>query len=375
MGNTDKLKVLFLSRAYSQRSGGMERLSWELIHELSQHPDIEAHVLAYPTPDTANQPAVRQSSILFALKILPRAITIARSVDVVHLGDPALSFVGWLLQRIYAVPVAVTVHGLDITYQSKPYQMYLQLFFTSFDGYLPISHHVQKLLSNHRITGTQIILNPGVYDRFFDPTIDNKKLLELLRDRGYDFKNNQKLLLTCGRLIPRKGHEWFIKHVLPSIPRAYYVIAGEGPEYRAICAAAQRYKVDKRVAMLGRVTENDLKTLYNTADIFVQPNIAVENDVEGFGLVLLEAALCKRPIVAARINGITDAIHDGKNGVLIESNNAEVWISALTTFIEQPQAYPVSTQSARAYTLAEFSWDKIKTRYIKALQAIAHRDA
>lgn len=355
------MKILFITRAYGEQAGGMERLSYEFIQAARQHPNIDVTVIANETEPGITLTQARIRSILFAVKVIPRAFAAAKEADVIHLGDPVISLVGWVIKTFLRKRVVVAVHGLDVTYPSFLYQLYLSIFFQNFDVYLPISSHVKKLLQTHRITGTVSVLSPGVTDRYFDETITRRtlaKLLSLPQDAA-----DTKILLTVGRLVHRKGHAWFIRNVLPHLPgRILYVIAGTGPADSSIQRAIEDAKQADRVRLLGRVTDADLKVMYNTVDIFVQPNIPTQTDAEGFGLVLLEAALCNRPVVAANIEGIPDAIHSGKNGTLVPAGNPNAWVAALINLA--PVTHP------RGYTLLTFGWPAIIDRYHSLIQQV-----
>lgn len=344
------MKLLVISRAYGTQAGGMERLSYEMVEALRSQPGFEIKVIHHH--------GRRLASPLFVLTSLPKVIQAAHWADHIHLGDPLLSFTGWLLKIITRKPVSVTVHGLDILYPNFLYQLYLKLFFDRLTSYFPISQHVKRLLQSRHVPGHVDVLVPGITDQYFDTTINRSQLDTVLHRPTA----NKKVLLTVGRLVKRKGHAWFIKNVFPKLPADYlYVIAGSGPEVTNIRLAAEEAKVADRVIELSRVSENDLKILYNTVDAFIQPNISVANDAEGFGLVLLEAALCQRPVFAANIEGIPDAIHHSKNGTLLPGTDATAWISAL-------QSIPLPSLEARNYTLANFSWPKVITTYTQVLK-------
>jgi glycosyltransferase involved in cell wall biosynthesis len=344
------MNILFLSRAFGQKLGGMERLSYETAQLLQQPPQLALTILHHR--------GSRGTSPLFNLTALPAALRAARQADRLHLGDPLLSFLGWLLKKIYKKPVSVSVHGLDLLWPNPLYQLYLKLFFNHFDAYFPISNHVKKLLQARGITSHLQILTPGFHDNFFDPTLKRTDLDQLLKTST----KNKIVVLTCGRLVQRKGHAWFISNVLPHLPKnILYVVAGEGPELQQLQKIAT-----KQVLLLGRTSFGNLKLLYNTADAFIQPNLAVPGDAEGFGLVLLEAASCGLPVFAAHLEGISDAIHAGKNGTLLPSADAQTWIQALTAFARAPQ----KNLSARTYTLQNFTWDRLKTRYQTAFTAL-----
>jgi glycosyltransferase involved in cell wall biosynthesis len=331
----------------------MERLSFELMAELKKLPDLAVTTLV-------RSGTGRLGAILFVLSSLPRALSFARQADVVHVGDPVLSLHAWLIKKIFHKPVAVTIHGLDVTYANPLYQVYLKMF-GQFDLALPISEHAASLLKASSIKHqASRVITPGVYDRYFDPTLTRSNLAELLqRTTTYNLPPTTSVIFTAGRLVKRKGHAWFIEHVLPHLPKdTVYLIAGDGPE-RAHLESLK----NSQVLLLGRVSDADLKTLYNTVDAFIQPNIAIPGDAEGFGLVLLEAALCQRPVFASRLDGIPDAIHDGKNGTLLPAGSAQAWITALSKPL---QPAPLT----RHYTLETFSWPVQAQKYLQALRTI-----
>lgn len=337
--------LLVVSRAFGANRGGMERLSFEFVAAL-RAADVTVEVVAHR--------GSRQTSPLFALACIPWVLLSARSAAIVHLGDPMLSLAGWLVKKMYGKPVVVTVHGLDITYQSSIYQWYLRSFFGGFDRYIAISRHVEHLLLERGHTNV-VVIPPGVRDRHFDLTLTRRHLADLL---GLNV-DGRVVLTTVGRLVDRKGQAWFIKNVLPKLPEpTMYVIAGSGPGEAAIRQAIAETNVANRVRLLGHVTDDQLRILYNTVDAFVQPNIARKGDVEGFGLVLLEAALCNRLVFAAQLDGITDALPSDAMGKLLPSGITDAWVAALTPITPATHA-----TTARAIALTTFDWKKIIQSY------------
>lgn len=347
------MNILLLTRAYSEAGGGMERLSWELTHELQKQPDLQVQVIV-PTGVLSH----RQSA-LFALAIIPRALVSAHNADVVHIGDPVLSLAGWLIAKLLRKPVAVTVHGLDVSYANPLYKLYSQLFFRHFAAYIAISNYAKQQLEKWHVSGQVIVISPGIHDRLYQtPGVQHQVL-------------NRLTLFTVGRLVKRKGHAWFVEHVLPHLPNVEYIIAGMGPEDMNIIQAAENAKVAERVKLLGRVDDEKLRELYNTTDAFIQPSIKVEGDAEGFGLVMLEAALCEQPVFAANVDGIPDAIHQDKNGYLLPSGDAGAWIRALQDFLAHREKYQQQAKLARQYSIDNFGWEKVGKRYAVTLTGLA----
>lgn len=363
--------ILFISRAYGEHAGGMERLSFELISKFEEvaSPPCQGGVGggAFVATKIVNETKPNQSlffsrvrSAIFAITVLPKALLASRHADIVHIGDPVLSFIGWCIMRVRKIPVAVTVHGLDISYANPLYQLYLKLFFRSFTTYFPISQHAKSLLEKHAVRGPITVIPPGIRDHLYDSSKTKNDLQQLLKADIVE----KTILATTGRLMKRKGHEWFIQNVFPKLSQNFiYVIAGSGLEQENIARAVELLGLEDRVLMLGRVSHEDQKTLLNTVDAFIQPNIQVVGDAEGFGIAPLEAALCNRAVFASNIDGIPSAIHDGKNGTLVESGNADAWVQALSQ--------PMPKIHAREYTLKTFGWGRVLEEYKRVFNLLA----
>ncbi len=368
MNATHNLRVLCLARSYGENAGGMERLSYEYIDTLYRQPGVTVSKIVLPYKDGTSLKIHRLRSILFAFTVIPGALAAARTVDVIHLGDPLLSLVGWLIKKIWKKPVVVSVHGLDVSFPNPVYQWYLHTFFSGFDLYVPISRAARGQLQKFSLAGKVEVIHPGLRDRLFDPTRTHLDLEELL---GFAVRET-KILLTHGRLVARKGQAWFIGNVLPLLsPSVHYVVSGEGEERPKLKALAQALNLSNRVHFLGKVSEEHLAVLYNSADVYVQPNVPVAGDTEGFGLVVLEAAACERIVVAANLEGLAEAITDKQNGYLVPSQNALAWREQLEKVFQLSPAESHSLgKQARDYTLQKFAWPKIIKQHVDAIRKI-----
>jgi glycosyltransferase involved in cell wall biosynthesis len=155
--------------------------------------------------------------------------------------------------------------------------------------------------------------------------------------RGLSLADDQVVLLTLGRLVRRKGVRWFTEFVLPQLgEHVHYVVAGEGPEEELIRAAAGAAGVSTRLHLLGRVADGEREELLTGADVFLQPNIPVPGDIEGFGLVTVEAAMRGTPVVAAKLEGIQDAVVNSRTGILLPPADAAAWVSELNGLLAVP---------------------------------------
>jgi glycosyltransferase involved in cell wall biosynthesis len=286
-----------------------------------------------------------------------RAGVAARRVDVVHLGDAVLSLVGAVVKAISRTPVVMTVHGLDLIFPNAVYQWYLHWFCRP-DLVIANSSATAEQ-ARARGLGPVVVVPLGVDARPLALREDLAPEVARLRAAG------KRIVLTTGRLVARKGVAWFVAEVLPRLPKdVVYVVVGEGNARPAIEAAIATSGTHDRVVLLGQVPDTQRDTLYAIADCFVMPNIMVPGDVEGFGLVALEASVAGLPVVAARLEGIVDAVHDDRNGLLVESGDAAGFTKAVLEVLEYP---PEQCAAVREYTLSRFSWQAMAEAYGKAM--------
>jgi phosphatidylinositol alpha-1,6-mannosyltransferase len=179
------------------------------------------------------------------------------------------------------------------------------------------------------------------------------------------------VLTSVGRLVPRKGVAWFVENVMPKLPDdVHFYVAGEGPDRPRIEAAVSTAGIDHRVRLPGAITDSQLETLYQGADLFMMPNVRVPGDMEGFGLVMLEAGLCGVPVIASNIEGIADVVAEGENGHLAESGNAESFREAIMRYHGNPAALAEASARARLYTVSKFGWGGVTERYLEVLEAL-----
>ncbi len=190
------------------------------------------------------------------------------------------------------------------------------------------------------------------------PKPELRLLLEKQLGHGLE---NKKLLVSVGRLVKRKGVLWFVENVMTRLDSGFlYIIAGNGPEYADIQDAIRRLKLDDRVLMTGRVTDETRNLLYNAADMFIMPNITVPGDVEGFGIAIIEAGSCGLPVVASDIQGIRDAVIDGVTGYRVRVGDTEGFLKKIRTM-------DLDRHKVRAAVIQNFDWNKIYRRYVEAL--------
>jgi phosphatidylinositol alpha-1,6-mannosyltransferase len=155
----------------------------------------------------------------------------------------------------------------------------------------------------------------------------------------------------------------------------HYVIAGSGPELEAVGAAALEAGVSERVHVLGFVADEALKQLLRGSDLFLMPNIPVAGDMEGFGVVLMEAALSELYTVASALEGIRDAVSQPESGILVEPRNAAAFADAINKLASDPDRLRQLGRSAGDHVGRTFSWAHAVERYVKVLSDVVARKA
>jgi phosphatidylinositol alpha-1,6-mannosyltransferase len=351
------MRVLFVTRKFPPSIGGMQRLSYQLVTQMRQRVEVSAITWG------------RSQKLLpfFLPYALVKSICVGRhGVDLVHIGDPVIAPIGWIMNKLFRVPVVVTVHGLDVTFSMGLYQWLIPRLLRNFDRLVCISSSTYKACVERDIPAQKCaIIRPGVtIPPVVFPRDAARKWLERelerdLRDVG--------VLLTVGRLVPRKGVAWFVESVLPRVlaagAEACYVVVGSGPDERRVRSLATHSEVDGRVHVLGQVSADDLTRIYAAADLFAMPNLPTLGDMEGFGLVALEAEAHALPVLAADLEGIRDAVVPEHTGRLLQPGNAGLWANGVLELLNRPTSLQEMARKARITVRERFTWARMADDY------------
>jgi phosphatidylinositol alpha-1,6-mannosyltransferase len=341
------LRLLFITRKYPPSVGGMQKMSYQLVAELQKTIDVVLIALG--------------RSQYHLSWFIPYALIqgIRKEFDAIHVGDGLLAPVGWLLSKVRNKPYTVTVNGLDITYRNALYQSVVIPFIRKANKVACISENTRNLCLERGCGASKAVIIPCGIPAGAGSGLAKKEARAQMA-RRYNIKAADTILLSVGRLVKRKGIAWFLQKVQPSLRNVTLIIAGEGPERDSICKAA---KGMANVHILGEVNEELLQLLYRGSDAFIMPNIMVEGDVEGFGIVLLEAGQNGLYSFASDIDGIPAAVRANVNGRLLASGNAEEWIKALDRIEDERDALERMGEQARDFVNNNYSWERISGEY------------
>jgi phosphatidylinositol alpha-1,6-mannosyltransferase len=341
--------ALLVTRNFPPLLGGMENVNQRLLAELAAHRRV---VLCGPEGSAAHAPQAVQVSEA-RLRPLPRFIlsAAARAATLAWRWRPQLVIAGsglaapmaWLAARLSGARTVVYLHGLDIVAPSAVYQRLWLPFIRAMQLVLVNSANTASLAIRAGVRPERVhILHPGTDIPVLDP------------EAGPRFRTalglgDEPLLLSVGRLTRRKGLAEFVAGALPQIvvrePRVRLLILGEeaadalhggqGSERARIESAAEAAGMASRVSFIGRRAAAELSAAYQAAQLHVFPVLDQPGDVEGFGMVALEAAAHGLRTVAFRVGGVPDAVAEPASGSLVEPGDYEGFAQATCRLLEE----------------------------------------
>lgn len=356
------------------RIGGAERAAAELLAALRARPDVEVRLLAASAADD------RLRFVGFALDTLGELARLARAgeIDAVLFTALPTAWMALLLEpvlRAHRVATGSICHGQDVIWNVAPYQWVVPRMLGALDVVLPVSqatgaHCLDRGVEPRRL---QVVANGADLGRFAPPPAPEgrRAILEAaFPDGTRDLGAEDLVLCSVGRQVGRKGHAWFVREVVPRLgPGVRYWLIGDGPEAPAIGAAIREAGVGDRVLRLGAVSDEQLQALYRGADLFVMPNVPIPNDIEGFGLVLVEANLNGLPVLAADLEGPGEVISEGQNGRLAPPLDAEAFARIIGELQADPEGRHALAARAETYAREHIGWAPLAERHLEVLRA------
>ncbi|TAM73607.1 glycosyltransferase family 1 protein [bacterium] len=251
--------------------------------------------------------------------------------------------------RASPMNLAILAHGSEITPSASPLRLALQRAVFARAGHR---------IANSRFTA-RLLAQAGVTQRV-DVVACGVDAWSAVRHPAAE-----PTILSVGRLIPRKGFDRVIA-ALPALmrrlPSVRYEIVGDGPQRGELEAQAEHLGVAEHVRFLGAVDDEALHAAYGRAWCFALPARAEGSDVEGFGIVYLEAALAALPAIGGCGTGAEDAIVDNATGLLVDGNDVTALTRALSRLlIDRPWALSLGL-TGRRRTLACYTWQHTAKR-------------
>src|SRR5690606_38350334 len=182
------------------------------------------------------------------------------------------------------------------------------------------------------------------------------------------------LLVTVGNVTQRKGQDIVIRalpEILKQAPNTHYLIVGLPTLQQAYEALARELGVAEHVRFLGRVDAKTLVEVLNAADVFVMTSRHTETgDFEGYGIAVVEAALCGKPAVVSDNSGLVEAVGVGRTGLAVPQDDPAATARAVLVLLTDPGKRARMGEAARARALSEQTWEMRAAEYDRVLRGI-----
>lgn len=315
--------------------------------------------------DSKQQFKIIRKNFYSKLPIWPKWLPLLKTIkQVIKENDIEYIIAGQILPvgtlaMLAKLPYIVMTYAMDVTilHNSSRRKKIAKKVFSESKKVVTISNYTKNQLVKLGIAKEKIEL---IYPC---PTIKN---LNLDEDKIINIKNkynpdNKKIILTTGRLVERKGQDMVIKSlkkVISQIPDVLYLIGGKGEYQEDLELLVKKNQLEKYVKFIGFADDDELPYLYNLCDVFIMASRKLaDQDVEGFGIVFLEANLFEKPVIGGNSGGIPDAVEDNYSGVLVDPNNEDDIANSLIKLFTNKELAQKLGQQGKTRAMNEFRWD------------------
>ena len=210
-------------------------------------------------------------------------------------------------------------------------------------------------------------LSPGVDVDVFTPEADGTSV------RQRHGLGDAPVVVCVSRLVARKGQDVLVAgwpRVLARHPRARLLLVGGGPAEASLRRAVAARGLTGSVAFTGPVAVGELPAHYAAGDVFAMPcrTRRAGLDVEGLGMVFLEAAACGRPVVAGTSGGAPEAVREGLTGHVVDPRSPDAVADALAGLLDEPDRTRTMGRAGRAWVQERWSWTTIAATFADLLE-------
>ena len=371
------MKIIYVSHLHPPRGaalqniGGMQTVSQQLLASLKQHTEVSVCPQLLEAPWQGTE--VHTLGFLLKLFMILPALIRREQADLILFSSMVSASLGALIRSRVKVSMITINHGQDVTIPLPFYQHWVPRVFHHMDGVISVSAATQAASQQRGLAPHKSFVLPNglvVKPRSYNQRQAKEGLSQVL---NINLKG-KSLLLSVGRQIKRKGHAWFIQDVLPQIQHpVIYVQVGDGPEAKKLNDIRAAAIEPNQIVLTGTVPSDVLQMAYDAADLFVMPNIPVAGDMEGFGVVILEANEARTPVIATDLEGIKDVVQNGINGHRVPPLDALAFAQKVDEVLSGDLSR-LST-SAHEFVTENFTWDVVGDRYVQLLKQILESQA
>ena len=375
-------KILCITNDFGPRAGGIETFVIGLIERLPKN-----SVIVYTSSQEGSEPfdrawlqnygvrVIRDKSkvLLPSLRVgrAVRQILRSEAISTVFFGAAApLGLLSQGLRRAGATRIVALTHGHEVWWAKLwPFSWAIRRIGNGTDHLTYLGNYTRSEISralSHRATNSMVKIAPGIDTEHFSPRSDAATL------RGELGLSDKKVIVSVGRLVHRKGQDTLVEslpQVLKAIPDAHLLFIGEGPYKDYLVKRADELGVSRAITFIGRIQYAELPRYICVGDIFAMPSRSrlAGLEVEGLGIVYLEASACGLAVIGGTSGGAPDAVLEGETGFAVDGTSPHDVAEAAVRLLNNPDLAEQMGARGRQWIIDEWRWELWATRFASLL--------
>ena len=374
--------VLFVTNDFGPRAGGIETFVIGLIERrpygqtivyTSAQDGAEAYDLAWKSDFGVTVIRDRAKILLPTPRVARNLSRIIKESQIQVAAFGAAAPLGLLSASMKRAGIRKTValtHGHEVWWAKVfPFNLAMRRIGSSIDSLTYLGEFTRRAISRAlSTTSTQqmVKIAPGIDVNHFSPHDST----QLRRDLNLD---NKRVIVSVGRLVHRKGQDHLIQampEILKSVPDAHLLLVGQGPYLSHLNKLVARHNLSAHVSFIGRIQYAQLPLYICAGDVFVMPSRSrfFGLEVEGLGIVYLEASACGLPVIAGSSGGAPDAVKDGVTGFVVDGQNNQEIASATITLLNDSDKAKTMGLAGREWIVENWRWEIWSERFNKLLE-------
>lgn len=380
------MRLLLVTQDFPPNTGGIETYCFELAKRFvksTEHFAVlapshrEAKLIDQNLPYPVYRIPVKNSLLPLMVPIPEMYFSVIEKFDTVLHAQWQTVGASVLSKKVgYPKHIYVAAHARELLISpfyadggrtSRKLHSWRKKLLSKVDGFFPVSQYTASILLEDGIPAGKIhIVGNGTDPEVFKP--QNTSLLAKELNLG-----EKKVILTICRLVPRKGIDLVLhalKKVIEHRKDVVYLIGGTGPDEERLKSLVFEFNLGQYVKFLGRIPDDKMASYYSISDVFVMPASNEPPDVEGFGIVFLEANACGTAVIGSKTGGIPDAVIHGETGFLIEEQNLGQLVDYLTKLLNNKELAGKMGWQGRKRILNEATWDSVAESILEKMKLI-----
>jgi phosphatidyl-myo-inositol dimannoside synthase len=365
------VNVLWVTNDLPPRTGGIQQFIANLLARV--HPATTTVIGPGGEPEAAAYDVAQPYRTVRAPgRVLPTPALRRLVVDTARHHGPDVLVLGasWPLGELapkladeLGIPIVSLSHGLEAGLPGVGLGVLVRRATRGLAALTTISDWTERRLAPHVRATRTVRIPPGVDIDRFTPEVDGGAMR-----RAWGVPPEAPVVGCVSRLVPRKGQDVLVEiwpRVREQHPDAWLVLVGEGPSADRLARSVEALGVDAQVVLAGRAAWDDLPACYAALDVFAMPcrTRLAGTDVEGLGIVYLEAAACGIPAIAGRSGGAPEAVRDGETGAVVDGRDRAAVVAELGRWLADPEARRRAGKAGRGWVEDRWSWDAVAGRF------------